>query len=191
MSFNISRGVIGPRSLHWNDFCPPARDIRNIGVRLPGHMKRIAYSILGLKDETSSLSVFAVWAQPPSTPTCTDRSRHFTGGRGGWGSARLGHARAFLSFLWSVVARLKMPPPPSRSERTEIKNTYVLYHDRGHIIYLYMKYCVYWTWTSYAVQEMEEMGKMEDSKRVLGFFFTAMFSAPFELFLPSTSSLQP
>ncbi|XP_035518634.1 ephrin type-A receptor 2a [Morone saxatilis] len=35
-------------------------DIRNIGVRLPGHMKRIAYSILGLKDETSSLSVFAV-----------------------------------------------------------------------------------------------------------------------------------
>ncbi|XP_042363082.1 ephrin type-A receptor 2a [Plectropomus leopardus] len=35
-------------------------DIRNIGVRLPGHMKRIAYSILGLKDESSSLSVFAV-----------------------------------------------------------------------------------------------------------------------------------
>ncbi|KAM3621771.1 uncharacterized protein V6R79_015758 [Siganus canaliculatus] len=35
-------------------------DIRNIGVRLPGHMKRIAYSILGLKDETSPLSVFAV-----------------------------------------------------------------------------------------------------------------------------------
>ncbi|XP_029907590.1 ephrin type-A receptor 2a [Myripristis murdjan] len=35
-------------------------DIRNIGVRLPGHMKRIAYSILGLKDQTSSLSVFAV-----------------------------------------------------------------------------------------------------------------------------------
>ncbi|CAB1437861.1 unnamed protein product [Pleuronectes platessa] len=35
-------------------------DIRNIGVRLPGHMKRIAYSILGLKDEISSLSVFSV-----------------------------------------------------------------------------------------------------------------------------------
>ncbi|XP_054641178.1 ephrin type-A receptor 2a [Dunckerocampus dactyliophorus] len=35
-------------------------DIRNIGVRLPGHMKRIAYSILGLKDECSPLSVFAV-----------------------------------------------------------------------------------------------------------------------------------
>ncbi|KAJ8258849.1 hypothetical protein COCON_G00178610 [Conger conger] len=35
-------------------------DIRNIGVRLPGHLKRIAYSILGLKDQTSSLSVFAV-----------------------------------------------------------------------------------------------------------------------------------
>ncbi|XP_029539767.1 ephrin type-A receptor 2-like isoform X3 [Oncorhynchus nerka] len=32
-------------------------DIRNIGVRLPGHMKRIAYSIVGLKDQTSSLSV--------------------------------------------------------------------------------------------------------------------------------------
>ncbi|XP_064161215.1 ephrin type-A receptor 2-like [Anguilla rostrata] len=35
-------------------------DIRNIGVRLPGHLKRIAYSILGLKDQTSTLSVFAV-----------------------------------------------------------------------------------------------------------------------------------
>ncbi|KAG9332748.1 hypothetical protein JZ751_014847, partial [Albula glossodonta] len=34
-------------------------DIRNIGVRLPGHLKRIAYSILGLKDQTSTLSVFA------------------------------------------------------------------------------------------------------------------------------------
>lgn len=42
------------------DTCVIFRDIRNIGVRLPGHMKRIAYSILGLKDETSSLSVFAV-----------------------------------------------------------------------------------------------------------------------------------
>uniref|UniRef100_A0A8C9RBD0 receptor protein-tyrosine kinase n=1 Tax=Scleropages formosus TaxID=113540 RepID=A0A8C9RBD0_SCLFO len=35
-------------------------DVRNIGVRLPGHLKRIAYSILGLKDQTSTLSVFAV-----------------------------------------------------------------------------------------------------------------------------------
>uniref|UniRef100_A0A6Q2YUX1 receptor protein-tyrosine kinase n=1 Tax=Esox lucius TaxID=8010 RepID=A0A6Q2YUX1_ESOLU len=33
-------------------------DIKNIGVRLPGHLKRIAYSILGLKDQTSTLSVF-------------------------------------------------------------------------------------------------------------------------------------
>lgn len=33
--------------------------------------------------------------------------------------------------------------PPSQSERTEIKNTYVLYDDRGHIIYLYMKQCIY------------------------------------------------
>uniref|UniRef100_A0A4W6BS94 receptor protein-tyrosine kinase n=1 Tax=Lates calcarifer TaxID=8187 RepID=A0A4W6BS94_LATCA len=30
-------------------------DIKNIGVRLPGHLKRIAYSILGLKDQTSTL----------------------------------------------------------------------------------------------------------------------------------------
>lgn len=35
-------------------------DIKNIGVTLPGHLKRIAYSILGLKDQTSTLSVFAV-----------------------------------------------------------------------------------------------------------------------------------
>uniref|UniRef100_A0A1A8IBD7 receptor protein-tyrosine kinase n=2 Tax=Nothobranchius kuhntae TaxID=321403 RepID=A0A1A8IBD7_NOTKU len=35
-------------------------DIANIGVRLPGHMKRIFYSILGLKDETTPLRVFAV-----------------------------------------------------------------------------------------------------------------------------------
>lgn len=47
-------------------------DIRNIGVRLPGHMKRIAYSIVGLKDQTSSLSVcstvFAVWDPQPEIP---------------------------------------------------------------------------------------------------------------------------
>ena len=42
------------------ELCLLLRDIRNVGVRLPGHMKRIAYSILGLKDESSSLSVFAV-----------------------------------------------------------------------------------------------------------------------------------
>ncbi|KAL4648370.1 ephrin type-A receptor 2-like isoform X2 [Arapaima gigas] len=35
-------------------------DVRNIGVRLPGHLKRIVYSILGLKDQISTLSVFAV-----------------------------------------------------------------------------------------------------------------------------------
>lgn len=40
--------------------CVLCRDIKNIGVRLPGHLKRIAYSILGLKDQTSTLSVFAV-----------------------------------------------------------------------------------------------------------------------------------
>lgn len=42
--------------------CLCSRDIKNIGVRLPGHLKRIAYSILGLKDQTSTLSVFAVWS---------------------------------------------------------------------------------------------------------------------------------
>ncbi|KTG11338.1 hypothetical protein cypCar_00012777 [Cyprinus carpio] len=35
-------------------------DIGNIGVRLPGHQKRIAYSILGLQDPTATLDVFAV-----------------------------------------------------------------------------------------------------------------------------------
>lgn len=33
--------------------------------------------------------------------------------------------------------------PPSQSDRTESKNTYVLYDDRGHIIYLYMKNILY------------------------------------------------
>ncbi|XP_051561850.1 ephrin type-A receptor 2a isoform X3 [Myxocyprinus asiaticus] len=35
-------------------------DIRNIGVRLPGHQKRISYSILGLQDPTGTLDIFAV-----------------------------------------------------------------------------------------------------------------------------------
>uniref|UniRef100_A0A671SGU2 receptor protein-tyrosine kinase n=1 Tax=Sinocyclocheilus anshuiensis TaxID=1608454 RepID=A0A671SGU2_9TELE len=35
-------------------------DIGNIGVRLPGHQKRIAYSILGLQDPTATLDLFAV-----------------------------------------------------------------------------------------------------------------------------------
>lgn len=78
----------------------PFRDIRNIGVRLPGHMKRIAYSILGLKDETSSLSVFAVWSKHSSKSKCTDRPCHFTHGRAGlkqeggrgWNRATLGTA---------------------------------------------------------------------------------------------------
>lgn len=51
----------------------PCRDIRNIGVRLPGHLKRIAYSILGLKDQTSTLSVFAVWGRRPLSHTNTHR----------------------------------------------------------------------------------------------------------------------
>ncbi|XP_077054166.1 ephrin type-A receptor 2a isoform X2 [Siphateles boraxobius] len=35
-------------------------DISSIGVRLPGHQKRIAYSILGLQDPTGTLDLFAV-----------------------------------------------------------------------------------------------------------------------------------
>lgn len=48
-------------------------------------------------------------------------------------------------FVFSVERRgvTEDALPPSQSERTEIKNTYVLYDDRGHIIYLYMKYCIY------------------------------------------------
>lgn len=49
-------------SLNFCHVCLFYRDIKNIGVRLPGHLKRIAYSILGLKDQTSTLSVFAVWS---------------------------------------------------------------------------------------------------------------------------------
>lgn len=91
----------------WNGFSLPHRDIKNIGVRLPGHMKRIAYSILGLKDETSSLSVFSVWSQRPSKSTCTDRSCHFTGGRVEWGKCESGPRRVLLSFSRSNVAGLK------------------------------------------------------------------------------------
>ncbi len=93
------------------DLSFPFRDIRNIGVRLPGHMKRIAYSILGLKDETSSLSVFAVWSKHSSTSNCTDRPCHFTRGRGrlkwgGWNWATL-QGLFFFPSLWHSVARLK------------------------------------------------------------------------------------
>uniref|UniRef100_A0AC11CUL3 EPH receptor A2 n=1 Tax=Ovis aries TaxID=9940 RepID=A0AC11CUL3_SHEEP len=37
------------------DFDP--RDIKRIGVRLPGHQKRIAYSLLGLKDQVNTVGV--------------------------------------------------------------------------------------------------------------------------------------
>lgn len=36
------------------------RDIRNIGVQLAGHQKKILYSILGLRDQCCTLDVFAV-----------------------------------------------------------------------------------------------------------------------------------
>ncbi|XP_043917782.1 ephrin type-A receptor 2 [Protopterus annectens] len=35
-------------------------DIKNVGVRLPGHQKRIAYSILGLKEQACSMGVYTV-----------------------------------------------------------------------------------------------------------------------------------
>lgn len=91
------------------DLSFPFRDIRNIGVRLPGHMKRLAYSILGLKDETSSLSVFAVWSKHSSTSNCTDRPCHFTLGGGGlkWGGETELRCRVFFPSLWHSVARLK------------------------------------------------------------------------------------
>ncbi|XP_066493769.1 ephrin type-A receptor 2 isoform X4 [Tiliqua scincoides] len=37
------------------DFDP--RDIKKIGVRLPGHQKRIAYSLLGLKEQVSTIGI--------------------------------------------------------------------------------------------------------------------------------------
>ncbi|XP_070367069.1 ephrin type-A receptor 2 isoform X2 [Equus asinus] len=37
------------------DFDP--RDIKRIGVRLPGHQKRIAYSLLGLKDQVNTVGI--------------------------------------------------------------------------------------------------------------------------------------
>lgn len=92
----------------WYRLSFPLRDIRNIGVRLPGHMKRIAYSILGLKDETSSVSVFAVWSKHSSKSKCTDRPCHFTHGRGwlkgGEGlRLKLSRAAVFYSFLQCSV----------------------------------------------------------------------------------------
>ena len=35
----------------------PHSDIKRIGVRLPGHQKRIAYSLLGLKDQVNMVGV--------------------------------------------------------------------------------------------------------------------------------------
>ena len=35
----------------------PHSDIKRIGVRLPGHQKRIAYSLLGLKDQVNTVGV--------------------------------------------------------------------------------------------------------------------------------------
>lgn len=32
-------------------------DIKRIGVRLPGHQKRIAYSLLGLKDQVNTVGI--------------------------------------------------------------------------------------------------------------------------------------
>jgi len=35
----------------------PHSDIKRIGVRLPGHQKRIAYSLLGLKDQVNTVGI--------------------------------------------------------------------------------------------------------------------------------------
>lgn len=48
------------------------RDISNIGVRLPGHQKRIAYSILGLQDPTGTMDLFAVWQCGWLKQTCSE-----------------------------------------------------------------------------------------------------------------------
>lgn len=121
------------------------RDIRNIGVRLPGHMKRIAYSILGLKDETSSLSVFTVWSKHSSKSKCTDRPCHFTHGLkfGGGGGGEIELRCRFLFFFCGTTDE----DPQSHSERTEIENTYVLYDNRWWIIYLYIKKRCFICWT--------------------------------------------
>lgn len=36
---------------------PTHSDIKRIGVRLPGHQKRIAYSLLGLKDQVNTVGI--------------------------------------------------------------------------------------------------------------------------------------
>lgn len=51
------------------------------------------------------------------------------------GGVKLSYA-AVLFFSFRGVTE---EDPPSHSERTEIKNTYVLYDNRRQIIYLYVK----------------------------------------------------
>lgn len=101
-------------------------------------MKRIAYSILGLKDETSSLSVFAVWSQRPSKSTCTDRSCHFTGGPGGRGERETGPRSGF--FVFSVerrgVTEDALPPEPIRKDWDQ-KHLCTLWWPRTHYLSLY------------------------------------------------------
>lgn len=122
----------------------PLRDIRNIGVRLPGHMKRIAYSILGLKDETSSLSVFAVWSKHSFKSKYTDRPCHFTHGQGGlrWGGETELRCWGFFSpvFFCGAAWRDWRGPSKTTQRGLRLKNTYVLYDmNRKWIIYLYVK----------------------------------------------------
>lgn len=120
----------------WNGFSLPHSDIKNIGVRLPGHMKRIAYSILGLKDETSSLSVFSVWYQRPSKSTCTDRSCHFTGGRVGGGSGRVGHAGLCCLFHRATWQDWRRPSKPPRQD-WEQEHLCTLWRQRIHYLSFY------------------------------------------------------
>lgn len=102
------------------------RDIRNIGVRLPGHMKRIAYSILGLKDETSSLSVFAVWSKHSFKSKCTDRPCHFTHGRQGL---------KWRGWNWATLQQCGMTERDP--QRTQNETIHVL--NKRKVIYLYIK----------------------------------------------------
>lgn len=83
-------------------------------------MKRLAYSILGLKDETSSLSVFAVWSKHSSKSKCTDRPCHFTRGRRGLGEEGSCETEPCGPLPWSRVAWLTRTLRAAQ-KKTEIK----------------------------------------------------------------------
>ena len=149
----------------------PFRDIRNIGVRLPGHMKRIAYSILGLKDETSSLSVFAVWSKHSSKSKCTDRPCHFTHGQGGVGVKLSYAAEGSPPVFFCGAAWCDWREPSKTTQRgLRLKNTYVLYNmNRKWIIYLYLK-MFHMSNIKKLSDLVRKKCKMWDDVRVLGLY---------------------